>query len=94
MKKNVSATLVPYLKIGNLIIVCANCVQDQLTPIVVLPVRTILLHLNVASGPEPSRLAPALPLHGVVGLALPVPVAVARAALKGAVLAVPAFNQR
>jgi len=46
--------------------------------------------VDVAAGSEPSRLAPALPLHVVVGLALAVVVAVGRAALQGAVLTVPA----
>ena len=66
----------------------------MVTSIIVLPVRAVLLHLNVTARPEPSGLAPALPVHGVVGLALAVAVAVARATLQRAVLAVPAFNQR
>ena len=61
----------------------------KLTVVVVLLVGAVLLHVDVATGPEPSGLAHALPLHHHVGLALPVAVAVVRAALQGTVLAVP-----
>ena len=61
-----------------------------LTFVIVLPVGAILLQVDVATGSEPSGLAPTFPLHVLVGLALTVVVAVARAALQGAVFTVPA----
>ena len=50
--------------------------------------------MDITSGPEPSRLAPTLPLHVVIGLALAVGVAVAGAALQGTVLSIPTWQEK
>ncbi len=60
------------------------------TFIIVFSIRAVLFKMNIATGAEPPGLAPALPLHVVVGLALAVQVAVAWTALQGAVFPVPA----
>ena len=66
--------------------------ENELTVVVVLPVAAVLLHVDVAALAEPARVAPALPLHVVARLALPVPVAVAGAPRQRAVLPVPPFE--
>ena len=63
----------------------------KLTFIIVFPVGAILFKVDVAAGSEPSGLAPALPLHVVVRLALTVIVAVAGTTLQRAVLPVPTY---
>ena len=66
--------------------------ESELTVVVVLPVAAVLLQVDVAAQAEPARVAPALPLHVVVRLALAVPVAVAGASGQRAVLTVPPCN--
>ena len=66
----------------------------EVTFVVVFSIWAILFQVDITSGPEPSRLAPTLPLHVVIGLALAVGVAVAGAALQGTVLSIPTWQEK
>ena len=64
------------------------------TLVVVPLVGAVLLHVDVAAGAVPSGVAPTLPFHDVVGLALSVLVAIARTSLQGAMFPVPTWPRR